>query len=74
MFPKLAKALHVTEMELLYPSDDEYPEINLNESKLNEKVIQEIKRLRLSREITQKEFAEKVGVTRSTVARWETGA
>ena len=68
MLPKLARALHVTEMELLYPSDDEYPE-----SKLNEKVVQEIKRLRLSRKITQEEFAEKVGVTWSTVARWETG-
>ena len=68
ILPKLAKALHVTEMELLYPSDDEYPE-----SKLNEKVVQEIKRLRLSRKITQEEFAEKVGVTWSTVARWETG-
>ena len=66
--PKLAKALHITEMELLYPSDDEYPV-----SKLSEKVVQEIKRLRLSREITQEEFAEKVGVTWSTVARWETG-
>ncbi len=68
MLPKLAKALHVTEMELLYPNDDEYPL-----SKLDEKVVQEIKRLRLSREITQEEFAEKVGVTWSTVARWETG-
>ena len=68
MLPKIAKALHVNEMELLYPSDDEYPE-----SKLNEKIVQEIKRLRLSRKITQEEFAEQVGVTWSTVARWETG-
>ena len=68
MLPKIARALHVTEMELLYPSDDEYPE-----SKLNEKLVREIKRLRLLREITQEEFAEQVGVTRSTVARWETG-
>ena len=66
--PKLAKALHITEMELLYPSDDECPV-----SKLSERVVQEIKRIRLSRKITQEEFAEQVGVTWSTVARWETG-
>ena len=68
ILPKLAKALHVTEMELLYPRDDEHPI-----SKLDGRVVREIKRLRLLNEITQEEFAEKVGVTWSTVARWETG-
>ena len=68
MLPKLAKALNVTEMELLYPSDNSEPI-----AKLSERVVQEIKRLRLSRKITQEEFAEQVGVTWITVARWETG-
>lgn len=72
MLPKLAKALHVTEMELLYPSDN--VEIPMNKpGKLDGRVVQEIKRLRLLNEITQEEFAERVGVTWSTVARWETG-
>ena len=69
VLPRLAEALHVSGMELLYPSDNVEAPI----SKLDEKVVQEIKRLRLSRKITQEEFAEKVGVTWSTVARWETG-
>ena len=68
MLPRLAEALHVKGTELLYPSDSSAPI-----AKLNERVVQEIRRLRLSREITQEEFAKKVGVTWSTVARWETG-
>ena len=68
MLLRLAEALHVTEMELLYPRDNGEPVV-----KLNERVVQEIKRLRLLNEITQEEFAEKVGVTWVTVARWETG-
>ena len=68
MLPKLAKALNVTEMQLLYPSNDEYPI-----SKLDRRIVQEVKRLRLLHGITQEEFAEQVGVTWSTVARWETG-
>ena len=68
MLLRLAEALHVNGTELLYPSDNSEPI-----AKLSERVVQEIKRLRLSRKITQEEFAEKVGVTWTTVARWETG-
>ena len=72
MIPKLAMALNVTETDLFHPSDS--VEVPMNKpGKLDRRVVQEIKRLRLSREITQEEFAEKVGVTWSTVARWETG-
>ncbi len=66
--PRLAEALHVSGTELIYPSDNGEPI-----AKLSERVVQEIKCLRLSRKITQEEFAEKVGVTWITVARWETG-
>ena len=69
MLLKLAEALHVSGTELLYPSDS----VELPMTKLDGRVVQEVKRLRLSRKITQEEFAEKVGVTWSTVARWETG-
>ena len=31
-----------------------------------------VKRLRLSKDMTQKELAERLGVERSTVAMWET--
>ncbi len=68
MLPKLARALNVTETELFHPSDNSEPIV-----KLSERVVQEVKRLRLLNEITQEEFAEKVGVAWSTVARWETG-
>lgn len=34
---------------------------------------QEIKRIRLKLEMTQEEFAGKVGATRKTVFRWEKG-
>ena len=72
MLPNLAEALHVTETELLNPIDtddnDDYSTI-----KLDEKVIQEIRRIRLLRGITQEEFAEKVGVAWITIARWESG-
>ena len=72
MLPKLARAFNVTETDLFHPSDN--VEVPMNKpGKLDRRVVQEIKRLRLSREITQEEFAEQVGVTRSTVARWETG-
>ena len=33
-----------------------------------------IRNLRRAMDITQSELAEKMGVTRSTVAKWETGA
>ncbi len=65
MLLKLAEALNVSGTELLYPSDS----IELPMTKLDEKVVQEVKRLRLSRKITQEEFAEQVYVTWSTVAR-----
>ena len=68
VLPRLAEALHVSGTELIYPSDNGEPIVRLSEN-----VVQEIKRLRLSRKITQEEFAEQVGVTWSTVARWETG-
>lgn len=68
VLPRLAEALHINGTELLYPRDNGEPVV-----KLNERVVQEIKRLRLLNEITQEEFAEKVGVTWTTVARWETG-
>lgn len=68
VLPRLAEALHVSGTELLYPSDNGEPV-----TKLNERVVQEIKRLRLFNGITQEEFAEKVGVAWTTVARWETG-
>ncbi len=68
VLPRLAEALHVSGTELIYPSDNGEPI-----AKLSERVVQEIKCLRLSRKITQEEFAEKVGVTWITVARWETG-
>ena len=74
MLPKLASAFNVTETDLFHPSDNVDVEVPMNKpGKLNRKVVQEIKRLRLSKEITQEEFAEKVGVTWVTVARWETG-
>ena len=68
VLPRLAEALHISGTELINPSDNGEPIV-----KLSENVVQEIKRLRLSRKITQEEFAEQVGVTWSTVARWETG-
>ena len=45
----------------------------LSSAEVPYKFSKEIKRRRLSRKITQEEFAEKVGVTWSSVARWETG-
>ena len=69
VLPRLAEALHVNGTELLYPSDS----VEVPMTKLDGRVVQEIKRLRLLNEITQEEFAEKVGVTWTTVARWETG-
>jgi len=34
---------------------------------------QELRRLRLGMKLTQKQLAEKLGVTENTVARWERG-
>ncbi len=34
---------------------------------------QEIKRIRLKLEMTQEKIAQKVGATRKTIFRWETG-
>ena len=68
VLPRLAEALNIDEKQLLHSRDDSEPIV-----KLSENVVQEIKRLRISRGITQNEFAEKVGVNLSAVARWETG-
>ena len=68
LVPKLAKVFGVSELDLLYPVED-----GVGASLPLEKVVKEIKRLRLIRGMSQQELAEKVGVRVLTISRIERG-
>ena len=74
---KLAEVFGISELDLFCPAKDGeedflLPNVKTNDS-VREKVIKEIKRLRLIRGMSQQELAEKVGVRLLTISRIERG-
>ena len=77
---KLAQIFGVSELDLLCPEKEgeEDPEaLKVKNVRfwgtLEEKVVKEIKRLRLIRGMSQQDLGKKVGVTLLTISRWERG-